>query len=143
MFKVLIEQPDLRDKIIVKILMNLDHHSIITVSASTNEQKKAEIISSEIYRKEILERFNKHLKDYENVEKENKKIEEQKTKYNDLINKISEHMKNNNINDSKLIGQFKELKRKERRLVEPGSTVYSKINEEVSQLYETVKKIKK
>ena len=143
MFKVLIEHPDLRDKIIVKILMNLDHHSIITISASTNEEKKAEIISSEIYRKEILERFNKHLKDYENVENENKKIEEQKTKYNDLINKINEHMKKNNINDSKLIGQLREYKKKERILVEPGFKEYSKINEELSKFYETVKKIKK
>ena len=143
MFKVLIEHPDLRDKIIVKILMNLDHHSIITIRASTNEEKKAEIISSEIYRKEILERFNEHLKDYENVENENKQIEKQKKKYNDLIIKINEYMINNNIDDSNLRGKLKEFKRFERQVKEPGINEYSKINEELSQLYEIVKNIKK
>ena len=139
MFKVLIENRDIREKIIVKILIKLDHHSIFTISASTNDLKKAEIISSEIYRKEIEERFNEHLKEYENAENESKKFQNCKIQYNEEMKKIKEYVKNNNIKDKEITKKIKEFEGWERK-AERGINDYIQKKEEIKQFLETLKK---
>ena len=139
MFKVLIEKPDIREKIIVKILIKLDHHSIFTISASTNDLKKVEIISSEIYRKEIEERFNEHLKEYENAENESKKFQNCKKQYNEAMKKTKDYVKNNNIKDKEIEKKIKEFEGWERK-AERGINDYIQKKEEIKQFLETLKK---
>ena len=139
MFKVLIEKPDIREKIIVKILIKLDHHSIFTISASTNDEKKAEIISSEIYRKEIEERFKEHLKEYENAENESKKFQNCKKQFNEEMKTIKDYVKNNNIKDKEITKKIKEFEGWERK-AERGINDYIQKKEEIKQFLETLQK---
>ena len=115
-FKIKVKQ-DKKENVIITILFYLDHHSILTIVAKENDVKKLEIESSEIYRKEILDRFENHLKQFKKADEELKELNNTKKKYREQLTKIQELIKKNNLikKDKEINIKLKEYQNYERK----------------------------
>ena len=127
-FKIKLKE-DKKENIIINILFLLDHHSIITIVAKENDVKKFEIESSEIYRKEILDRFEQHMKEFEKAEEEEKELNKYKKEFNEEI-KILKKILKNIKNKEDINNIFKAFANWERKNPDAGKNEYcDKINE--------------
>ena len=83
-------EPKKRGEIVIEIIFYLDHDSILTVKARQNDEieKELTIKNRDQYSKEELDKMIKHAKTFEIQENNRKRIDEIRTKMEDIISRL-------------------------------------------------------
>ena len=83
-------EPKKRGEIVIEIIFYLDHDSILTVKARQNDEieKELTIKNRDQYSKEELDKMIKHAKTFERQENNRKRIDEIRTKMEDIISRL-------------------------------------------------------
>ena len=97
---------NIKEKTIVKIILEIDHDSIITLVVKTNEveNKKITIKKENMYSEEDMKRFKENIIEFNEKEKMRKLVISDLNTIVDLNNKLKKIVNNSNIgNDDKII----------------------------------------